>query len=213
MAGGYAKPACSPAAANGSTVPHMQTGQDNTDAAGPGLDMPLDDERQPHPARDVFVGLFILAWACAGWISIAGNAYIFNDVGLDPGPSLLPIAVLSILSVGGLAILASGGVRALRTRIPQTARPHGLARSLRPHLVPAALLVSMVAYPALMTVIGYTAATVVFVLGWILALTGWRRLADGRARLFALLGAVLATAAVAAILYTGFVVVIHAPLP
>lgn len=213
MAGGYAKPVCSPAATNGSTVPQMQTGQDKTDAAGPGLDMPLDDEGKSHPVRDVLVGLFILAWACAGWISIAGNPYIFNDVGLDPGPSLLPIAVLSILSVGGLAILTGGGIRALRTRTPRAAPPRGLAPALRPHMVPAALLVSMVAYPTLMTAIGYTAATVVFVLGWILALTGWQRLADGRSRGLAFLAAVLATAAVAAILYTGFVVVIHAPLP
>lgn len=191
----------------------MQTGQDKTDAAGPELNMPLVKHGRPHPALDIAVGLFILAWACVGWISIAGNPQIFADKGLDPGPSLLPIIVLSVLSIGGLAILANGGIGLLRTRMLKKAERPGFARILRPHLVPAVLLVTMVAYPTLMQAVGYTTATVVFVLGWILALTDWRRLTDGRARLGAAFGAVFTTAIVAALLYAGFVVVIHAPLP
>ena len=58
------------------------------------------------PARDVAVGLFILAWAVVGWISVAGNSRLFGDFGRDPGPALMPVVVLAILSAGGLAILA-----------------------------------------------------------------------------------------------------------
>jgi hypothetical protein len=165
------------------------------------------------PARDVAVGLFILAWAVVGWISVAGNSRLFGDFGRDPGPALMPVVVLAILSAGGLAILATAIVRLVRGAGPQPAERTTFGARLRPHLVPATLLVTLAVYPTVMHAIGYAAATAVFVLGWILALSGWRYLPHGRARLLAAVAAVGATAAVVAILYTSFVVVIRAPLP
>lgn len=167
----------------------------------------------PAPARDVAVGLFILVWACVGWIALPGSPRLFDDTGLDPGPALLPLVVLTTLSVGGLAILVTGIVGLLRAA-PRTETPHApLAMRLHPHLVPAALLATLAAYPSVMQGIGYTAATAIFVLGWILALTAWRHLPDRNARVLAAVVALGAAAAVVALLYASFVVVIHAPLP
>ncbi len=178
----------------------------------PGGVVPAADDA-PSPARDVMVGLFILAWACVGWISVAGSSRIFMDAGLDPGPALLPLVVLGALSAGGLAILATGVAGLLRAGSRPAAPRMPLAQRLRPHLVPVALLATMAVYPTVMRGIGYAAATVIFVLGWTLALTAWRLLPDRRARLLAAVAAVAASAAVVGILYGGFVVIIHAPLP
>ncbi|MEH6728841.1 MAG: hypothetical protein V7703_22065, partial [Hyphomicrobiales bacterium] len=59
-------------------------------------------------ASDIAVSAFFLIWAVIGWISLLGDANLFSDLytGADPGPTLLPIIVLSVLSVGGAALAA-----------------------------------------------------------------------------------------------------------
>ncbi|SME90110.1 Tripartite tricarboxylate transporter TctB family protein [Tistlia consotensis] len=170
------------------------------------------------PLRDLLVGLFFLAWAATGWLSVATNEQIFSDLyaGLDPGPALMPLLVLGAVTLGAVAILASGLVRLLRGKAgPGTGggSPAAEEGGLRRHLVPLGLLATLAVYPTIMEAIGYLAATAFFVLGWILALTGWRGLAGRGERGLALAVALVSTALIVGILYLGFVVVIHAPLP
>jgi hypothetical protein len=175
---------------------------------------------QPVALQDLTVGLFFLAWAAAGWLSVAHNELLFSDLyaGLDPGPSLMPLVVLGALTLGGTAILATALLRLLRSGRARPAASRAEVGQAGPagarrHLVPLGLLATLAIYPTVMEATGYLAATALFVLGWILALTGWRRLHARDERLVAGAAALLSTALIVGILYLGFVVVIRAPVP
>lgn len=165
---------------------------------------------------DGLVGVFILAWATVGWGALIGDGRVFAvATGRDPGPALMPVAVLAVLSLGGLGILAAALLRVWRgtPAPPDAAAPDFPAPTGRQHLFALALLASLLIYPSVMRWIGYAAATLIFAFLWILVLTPRHQL-TGRARSLAALGvAAGAAGAITAIVYGGFVVVIRAPLP
>lgn len=120
-------------------------------------------------ASDIAVSAFFLIWAVVGWISLLGDANLFSDLytGADPGPTLLPIIVLSVLSVGGAA-LAAGALLSRRPVLKpdETAQP--LPRSFKLAL---ALFLSVASFPYFMTLVGYLPTTFIFVFVWAFALT------------------------------------------
>lgn len=164
---------------------------------------------------DGLVGVFILAWAAVGWGALIGDGRVFAvATGRDPGPALMPVAVLAVLSLGGLSILGAALLRVWRgAPAPDAAAPDFPAPTGRQHLFALALLASLLIYPLVMRWIGYAAATLIFAFLWILVLTPRHQL-TGRARSLAALGVAAGAAGViTAIVYGGFVVVIRAPLP
>ncbi len=159
-----------------------------------------------HPDRtghDLGVAVFFLVWAAVGWVSVAMNAGLAaNDFGLDPGPSLMPVIVLSVLSVGGLA-LAVSPVAAL------LARRGKLHWSMSIDWRRLAFFVSVAGFPVAMQAVGYIAATLVFVFVWGLLLAPDIRDRPMRSAVVAAVASVVTTLVV----YGGFDLVIRAQLP
>lgn len=117
---------------------------------------------------DVAVAAFFLIWAAVGWISLLSDKNLFSDLyaGADPGPTLLPIIVLCVLTVGGAALAAG----ALISRRP--ASKDGTARHLpKGFKLALALFLSVASFPFFMTIIGYLPTTFIFVFVWAFVLT------------------------------------------
>ncbi|MCP4386338.1 MAG: tripartite tricarboxylate transporter TctB family protein [Hyphomicrobiales bacterium] len=155
--------------------------------------------------HDLGVALFFLAWAVVGWVSLATGTDLFDDRlygGLDPGPGLMPVIVLAILTVGGIAL-------AIR---PLVALVSGRGRirwqwSIRWR--PAAFFASVVAFPVVMTLVGYVPTTLAFVFVWALLLDPQIRSRPA----ITVAWAAVAALATTLVIHVGFDRVIGAQLP
>lgn len=125
------------------------------------------DETRSFKA-DVAVAAFFLIWAVVGWISLLSDKNLFSDLyaGADPGPTLLPIIVLCVLTVGGSALAAGALISRRPVSNDGTARrlPNGFKLAL-------ALFLSVASFPFFMTIIGYLPTTFIFVFVWAFVLT------------------------------------------
>jgi hypothetical protein len=166
-----------------------------------------DPETSPPPSPgwiNLGAGLFFLAWALLGWFSLLSTPDLLDTLGkrADPGPALLPVAVLSLLTVGGLAIVGHSLYRSYGRFGPCIVAWHR-------HRLALALVASLAALPSLMSWIGFPAAIFLTLLGWIWVLglkqnrPGWR----------VTLVSVLSSAFITAAFYAGFVVLIRVPFP
>jgi uncharacterized BrkB/YihY/UPF0761 family membrane protein len=155
---------------------------------------------------DLAGALFMLAWAGAGWISVATNEQLaaFEPGPLDPGPQWMARIVLVLLTAGACALAFNG-------LLHMGARPAGAAGPEGPqaHGRPAAFLVSLLLYVLVMPFTGFIAATAVFAFAWILFLSPRRREQPVRTAATA----AAAAAVITAVIHLGFVVAIRAPLP
>lgn len=120
---------------------------------------PAAREAGDRARKTLFSGLFFGLWAAAGWLSIRGNPQIAGvDFGADPGPGLLPAIVLTILSLGALALVLVGfaGLR--------QARPSPVCWSdeLRALIGPALLCLALALYLPLVRGLGFILGTVLF---------------------------------------------------
>lgn len=148
--------------------------------------------------------IFFGAWAVAGWWAVWGDPWLWSDYGLDPGPSVLPTIVLTLLSVGSLVMLG----RALVVWRGGTGRA---SADLFRHLgTPAAFALSIVALVLVMFSTGFLLAALVFSAGWMLVLADRERPISWRRRLLEV--AVSTGIGVGLITYL-FVSLIHVPLP
>jgi hypothetical protein len=166
-------------------------------------------EKAPSGWTEAASGAFILLW---GFIGIAGllwrPAIWQDDYGLDPGPGLLPLIVITGLLLGG-AILLIKGLRHL-ARTPRSATQAELRQEREPTLVAAALLVSVIVYVLALKSIGFIPATLVFCTIWITAVF----LRDGATNVLRTSAVSLAaTAAITAAVYVVFQRLIGVPLP
>lgn len=120
-------------------------------------------------ASDIAVAAFFLIWAIVGWTSLLSDANLFSDLyaGADPGPTLLPIIVLSVLSLGGAA-LAAGAFLSRRHTSKSADTALGLPKGFKLAL---ALFVTIASFPFFMTHIGYLPTTFIFVFVWAFGLT------------------------------------------
>ena len=144
------------------------------------------------PSVDLMAGLFFLAWAAAGWWSYLGNAPLRRSLfaSVDPGPALLPLITLWVLTMGGGLVLAIGLVRLALGRSEGAPLP-----SLRSHLIPVAFLASLLGAVLAMRSLGFVTVSFVFCLVWIAVLSasgrvGWRDHAVGLALAVVLAGAI-----------------------
>jgi len=124
------------------------------------------------PHIDLLAGGFFLVWAGVGWFSYAGNTTLRASLGgqADPGPALVPLIVLTLLSLGGGALLAKGLWRATR---PDTA-PYDPDEGLPParaHLLPLGFAATLGALVLAMPATGFLPAAITFCLFWLWALS------------------------------------------
>lgn len=142
----------------------------NDKAQTPGDDAP-DPAVSPGrgtPAVDLMAGTFFLVWAAAGWADYLGNGMLRRSLfaSIDPGPALLPLITLWVLTAGGGVILLQGAWRLARGSHGGIPLP-----PLRSHLVPIAFLASLLAAVMAMRSLGFVTVSFVFCLAWIALLS------------------------------------------
>lgn len=171
----------------------------------------VTDPHSPSPpagrSLDFWTGLFFLCCAGAGWASIATGETLFGTDRfgpLDPGPGLLPVGVLGLLTLGGAGLTASGLWQLAATR-------GGIGLERLRHLSPAALgfFLSVALLPLAMTVAGYALTSFGFTFVWVYLLEDTRK----THRIRALLQALGTAAAALAIVHFGFKIFLSTPLP
>lgn len=116
--------------------------------------------------RDLGLGLVLLGSVAALSYSVATDAEMHQNFGLDPGPAFLPEILLWLLGIGAFVLVIQGIVRLAWAgwRVE-----HPLVDGGR-FLVPLLMVVSVVVYVLLVPVIGFLAASVLFSLAWSLGL-------------------------------------------
>ncbi len=179
-----------------------------TDLSGaqPAPDMPANPPPDPADGRrDLGAALFFGLWAGVGWYAVSGDAYLWSDFGADPGPSLMPAIVLTLLTLGSFAMLVSA-VRKLRASDAPWSGIDIFAR-LR---VPLLFIASLIAMVPLMRLVGFVPAGALFAAGWTWVLYDADR-DRGIARRIAEVAA--ATIVGVGLIYIVFVRIIHVPLP
>ena len=159
------------------------------------------------PSIDYLAGAFFLAWAAVGWFAYLGNARLRASLfaSADPGPALLPLIALSLLSVGGATAVATGFVRS-RREAPQATLER--LPPWRDHPAPVAFGASVVLLVFLMSRIGFPAAAFFLSVIWLYLLSAGRRLSARHAVI-----AVGIAAAMVAAVYGVFAHLLLVPLP
>lgn len=162
------------------------------------------------PARNsrnqLIAGVFLGLWSVAGWWSALGTAALWaDDYGADPGPGLLPVLALSLLSAGALWLVLSG----VRGMLSAPAAP-GYWSGLRRHtLMPALFVASLLIYVPAIELAGFIPASGTFALLWMVALGLKRRRGASTATLaVAGAGALIGVG----LIYFVFVVLIGVPV-
>jgi len=151
--------------------------------------------------NQIAAGAFLALWALAGWWSFVTTPALRADFyGVDPGPDLLPLIVLTVLSLGAL-VLIGGGLRRIATE-PGNARYW--RQLVDGSLAPMLFVASLVVYVLAMTAIGYLLASGLLAFLWIVFLGLRHRDEPTRA--------VVLTAALATVVGVGAVYVIFVHL-
>lgn len=153
--------------------------------------------------RDLSCGLLFSAIAVIGLIEITTNARLMDTLGRgpDPGPALLPLIVLSLLLMGGAALLLKGLAGWAFT--PSEAVEKGVIETPPPsqHLHAAALLASLTVLPVVITWLGFLLASALFAAPWLV----WLEYRRGVGRRRALLLGMAVAAFLAIALHVVFV--------
>lgn len=159
------------------------------------------------PSIDFLAGAFFLAWAAVGWFAYLGNARLRASLfaSADPGPALLPLIALSLLSIGGAMAIATGFVRSWR-EAPQATWER--LPPWRDHRAPIAFGASVVLLVFLMSRIGFPAAAFSLCAIWLYALSAGRRIVVRDA-----LVAIAVAAAMTGAVYGIFAHLLLVPLP
>lgn len=163
-----------------------------------------DEAKTVDFVRSLGCALFFLTWAGFGWVSIIANPTLRNDLasGLGSGPALMPILVLSVVTLGGLALAVRPGLAALKGKL-EYVRPH------LPDWRPVGVLLSAALFPLAMSVAGYQAVTFIFVFAWTFIFGK----SEATGRLTAFFVPLLAAAIVTLVIAVGFERIIGARLP
>lgn len=124
---------------------------------------------KPDPRNQFAAGLFLMIWSAIGWLSVINSPALWIDeYGTDPGPGLLPIISLTILSLGALTLITVGAFQAVAQ---QGATESGYwPRLLQGSLLPACFVISLIVYISLIDVIGFIPMSTIFSLAWMFIL-------------------------------------------
>ncbi|MHB2266481.1 tripartite tricarboxylate transporter TctB family protein [Aliihoeflea sp. PC F10.4] len=164
-----------------------------------------DTTAPTSPVIDLLAGMLFIVWALTGWYGYWTNMPLRNSLGVsaDPGPALLALLVLGLLTAGGLAILIRGVVR-LRGGPPYA---HDLPAA-GDHVRPLAFAASIALTALLMPHIGFIASGLLFSVFWLYALSAGLRRSPKAALLSVVTGAALTL-----VIYAIFAHFLLVPLP
>lgn len=160
-------------------------------------------DQKTAPAIDLLAGGFCLLWALIGWAAFATNAPLRDSLGAhaDPGPALVPLLVLVILTCGGAVLIAKGIWRHLR-QDSGAGLPAATA-----HILPIGFALSLGILILLLPLTGFLLGGVAFNLLWLWLLSDRR--GGGLPWFLRLAGAV----AIAGSVYLIFATLLRVPLP
>jgi len=161
-------------------------------------------EEKPDLVVEFGVPIFFGIWAVLGWVAIIDHPFLWMDWGEDPGPDLMPVIVLSLLSFGAAVMLVRAIVIAARRG--GTFRSAALGNLAAPFAFAGTLLLVV---PA-MRWAGFVPAALLFAVAWTFALSDHER-RIGLPRRAA--EAVIAAGAGVGLIAYLFIHVIHVPLP
>ena len=127
-----------------------------------------DSSRRRDPRNQIAAGSFLGLWSAVGWWSATRTTSLWTvEYGADPGPVLLPILELTILSLGALALVVEGTRQILLE--PPTHK--GYWSNLRRYtLTPIIFIASLLAYVIAIEFIGFIPSSGVFAFVWIASL-------------------------------------------
>ncbi len=129
-----------------------------------------DRSRTLDPRNQLAAGGFLALWSLAGWWSMTATPALWSEeYGADPGPGLLPMLVLTILSLGAV-ILVVDGTRRFLLMPPEPGYWAGLRRHT---LVPVLFLASLLVLVTAIDVLGFIMASGGFAFAWMVVL-GYR---------------------------------------
>jgi len=131
------------------------------------------DDIRTAPHIDALAGGFVLIWAAVGWYSYTGNAALRASLWTqaDPGPALVPLIVLTLLSVGGGFLLVKGLLRGLRLWPNAAAEETEGLPPAHTYLLPLGFALTLTALSVAMPATGFLPAAIVFCLFWLWALS------------------------------------------
>ena len=156
------------------------------------------------PRNQIAAGAFLAFWSTAGWWSFVRTPALWSaDYGVDPGPGLLPMIVLTALSAGSLLLIASG----LRHAIAGGMGAGRWTDMANGALRPAIFVLTLLIYVSAIRVAGFALASAIFGFAWIGAL-GASAIGGRGPWLQALVG----TAVGVVLIYVVFVYLIRVPL-
>jgi hypothetical protein len=167
-------------------------------------DASLSEDYVATPRGDILGGLLFLVWAAFGWVSVLTSPAIFMTRGGDPGPALLPVAVLTLLTIGGLVVVGLG----VRRRLKGEREPEA-AESLGSPVISLLFIVSLVALPTVMQLIGFVVTTSLWIATWIFVLARSGGSSSRQAGLLAVIGA----GTITSVVYAVFVMALRVRLP
>lgn len=159
------------------------------------------------PATDLLAGAFFLVWAGVGWVAFLGNDPLRKSLfaSADPGPALLPLITLWMLTIGGTVIGIKGTYRSMKETHARSAE--SLPR-LRDHAAPLAFLASVLAAIFAMRQVGFPIAGFGLSVIWLYVLSAGMRVSLRSGLLAIVFGATMTFA-----VYYIFVKLLLVPLP
>lgn len=157
------------------------------------------------PVVDMLAGILFIVWAMAGWYGYWTNAPLRASLGAsaDPGPALLALLALGLLTAGGLAILIKGVAR-LRDGPPYAYDLPAIGN----HVRPLAFAASITLATMLLRPVGFIAAALLFSIFWLYVLSAGFRWSPKAALLSIVTGTALTL-----VVYAIFAHFLLVPLP
>jgi len=161
------------------------------------------DDTRTAPHIDTLAGGFFLVWAGVGWFSYAGNTALRASLWAraDPGPALVPLIVLVLLTLGGGVLLARGLWRFVRSETGDSLPP------VTAHILPLGFAATLGALVVAMPATGFLPAAIAFCLFWLWALSSGGHSLLGWALRF------LAAGAIGGGIHLVFAGLLRVPLP
>jgi hypothetical protein len=154
--------------------------------------------------RDLGLGLILFGSTLALAYSIATDADMHQDFGLDPGPAFLPDILLWLLGIGAVILIIQGTLALMRVRWRLPRNLIDIKRSF----VPLLMVISVIGYVALVPALGFLAVSLLFSVIWAVALA----VQDYGTTIRPLLISGLGSALIAICIYLAFKQLIGIPL-
>ena len=96
------------------------------------------------PRNQLAAGFYLGLISFIGWLSLINTPALWtNEFGVDPGPELLPVIVLTLLSGGALTLLGAGTFQVIMYKTPKT---NYWTKLYQNTLLPTLFVISLIFY-------------------------------------------------------------------